>query len=82
MTYVKCSTKCPYIEIIVSFLLTIKEVELHSLNIFFNYGKTQINSERKGITHFNQKAAELLNLKKSLFLSCDGLLENFSLRRI
>lgn len=49
---------------------------------FFNYGKTQINSERKGLTYFNQKAAELLNLKKSLFLSCDGLLENFSLRRI
>lgn len=67
---------------IVSSLLTIKEVELHFLNFFFNYVRTQINSERKGITHFIQKVAELLNLKKSLFLSCDGLLENFSLRRI
>lgn len=35
--------------------------------------RTQINSERKGITHFTQKAAELLNLKNLLFLSCDGL---------
>lgn len=67
---------------IVSSLLTIKEVELHFLSNFFKYGITQINSKRKGITHFTQKAAELLNLKKSLFKSCDGLLENFSLRRI
>lgn len=34
--------------------------------------RTQINSERKDVTHFTQKAAELLNLKNSLFLSCDG----------
>lgn len=31
--------------------------------------RTKINSERKGRTRFTQEAAELLNLKNSLFLS-------------
>jgi len=35
--------------------------------------RTQINSERKGVTHFTEKATELLYLKNSLFLSCDCL---------